>query len=228
MADILETTQAHNYSRGATILTMAAESYGLKPSAEQTEEWRLLIKAAFELDGTLDSQAPQHERETLCDAYTGHMLGGIEFVLPIDESFTILRQKVANWPDRKISRISSVIGNIKEIAAAKREATKAKTLGKLAVFEGAETARYLQLDGHNAGDFNGWLKALLEFGVVVDSSIDLPEDFVDGLTQVKPSRLNQAAILSYGATCVSKLAAATPLSLYRPLFAAARAVSDKS
>ncbi|MES2970846.1 MAG: hypothetical protein V4702_00815 [Patescibacteria group bacterium] len=215
MVDIArsECTRTHTYSRGAEIFRLAAESFGVTLPSEQLGEWQFLIKAAFTLDNILDSDMPLSEREKAFDE-------GVEALLyPLAEQ----------WDDRKINRVVSAADRVKNIAAEKREAVSARLLGKLAVHEGEETARFLQLDnpaGSNADDFNTWLKYLLRFGVPIDTAVDLREDYGHNLTQVTPTRLNSAVIASFAMPWARQLLTRTPSRLYRPLFAAARAVTQ--
>jgi hypothetical protein len=208
----MSVTENHTYSRGTAIFQAAAESFGVQLNEGQAEEWRSLIKAAFVLDGILDSDLPQSEREFSFDRAIP------ELIYPLAE----------NWDQQKLDRIVDAAMHVKDIASEKRAATSARKLGDLAIYEGIETKRFLQLEDAeeiSIANFNGWLEVLLPFGVVVDTSIDLPEDYTNGLTQVNPSIINRALIASRGFKYVNRLASTTPAKLYRPLIVAAKAVT---
>ena len=211
----MTSTETHTYSRGAIIFQAAAESFGVQLADEQNAEWQSLIKTAFILDNILDSDLPQVEREETFDKSVP------ELIYPIAE----------DWDTVKLDRVVSAAMNVKEIAGEKRATTSAKKLGNLALYEGLETKRFLQLqDSDDLGvtNFNAWLEYLLTFGVVVDTVVDLPEDYSNGLTMVEPSVINRSIIAAYGLRKASRLIATTPASLFVPLSKAARAVTDDS
>jgi hypothetical protein len=221
---------AHTYSRGAGIFTAAAEHWAIAVDPDQTYEWQMLLQAAYVLDDVLDGNEPQVAREQIYENYAAIMLSK---QLPATYTTPAVLAKVRDlsnlWSQEKRERLADVILQIKDIASEKRETYSAKVLGQLALREGLETARFLAFDDDQTEStqrFNSWFEKLLQFGVVVDSSIDLAEDYTNGLTRIRPSRFNKATIAVSGVVSAARLLAITPLQLYRPLANAARALTD--
>lgn len=218
---------AHTYSRGADVIRHAAEQWGITVSEEQSLEWQYLIASAYVLDNSLDNNArPIKEREQQYDDLLADLLAGR---LAAD-GVTDAESLVGGWQDEKIERIRTAAQSIKEIARTKRQTMDAKGLGKLALFEGAETARFLSIEATDepSQDFNRWLRDFLRLGVVVDSAVDLPEDYGNRLTLVQPTHRNQLIIAMYSVASGVRLAKTTPLRLYRELaLAGCATVSDR-
>jgi len=221
----------HTYSRGTDIFAIAANSFGFQPSSDQLEEWAKLLFAAHILDDLLDSERSQIEREEAYDNHVGAMFNvPEENVLILEpELFSGIRSYSEKWPKNKVARVKSLTENVKDIASTRRNLTSAKDLGLLGLREGTETARLFEIDSPlwvGEQNFNKWLEVLLRFGVVVDTAVDLPEDYSNGLTKVQPTRFNQVAIARCGMAEIKPLLARTPLRLYWMLAKAAGAVAD--
>jgi hypothetical protein len=221
----------HTYSRGVGIFVASAQSFGFNPTESQVDEWVKLLGAARLLDDLLDSEKPQAEREEEYDRHVGAMFDRPDNGLPIlePELFSGIRDYSERWSVGKTSKVKSLTENVKEIASIRRGLTSARELGLLGLREGTETARLFEVDSPlwvGEQDFNAWLEALLRFGVVVDTALDLPEDFANCLTKVSPTRKNQLLVARCGMSEVKPLFAKTPANLYWSLAKAAGAVAD--
>ncbi len=221
----------HTYSRGVDIFVVAAQSFGFKPSLGQVEEWGKLLGAARILDDLLDSEKPQSEREQAYDRHVEAMFNQPEENVPIlePELFSEIRACSEKWSTTKVVKVRSLTENVKDVASTRRDLTSARELGLLGLREGTETARLFEVDSPlwvGEQDFNIWLERLLRFGVVIDTSLDLPEDYTNGLTMVQPTKFNQITIARCGAPEIKPLLARTPLKLYWMLAKAAGAVAD--
>ncbi len=116
-----------------------------------------------------------------------------------------------------------VTAAVKDIALQKRQATSASQLANLAIWEGAETAKFLRIDSTKTLEvesFNTWLDHLLKVGIIVDTAADLSEDYANNLTQVEPTNTNRLRIQQRGGGSLAALAATTPPRLYRSLASA--------
>lgn len=221
----------HTYSRGVDIFVVAAQSFGFKPSSGQVEEWGKLLGAARILDDLLDSEQTQLDREEAYDRHVDAMFNepDEEALILEPRLFSGIRACSEGWTTTKVNRVRSLTENVKDVALTRRDLTSAKELGLLGLREGTETARLFEIDSPlwvGEQDFNEWLETLLRFGVVVDTAVDLPEDYSNGLTKVQPTRLNQVAIARCGAPEIKPLLARTPLRLFWMLAKAAGAVAD--
>lgn len=226
-----QATVAHSYSRGVDIFVTAAQSFGFNPSAMQISEWQDLLGAARLLDDLLDSDNPQLDREKAYDAHVSAM-----FEVPDDGAsilnpslFSTLRSHSERWSDGKAERVRSLTANVRDIASTKRLLSSAKELGAVALQEGTETARLFEIDSPSSSaeqSFNTWLDRLLRFGVVIDTALDLPEDYQNGLTLVSPTLLNRGFVALCGRADLIGLATKTPAKLYWMLVKAAGAVID--
>jgi hypothetical protein len=228
----LEDPQLHTYSRGAEIFATAADKFGLYVSDDQSNEWQAMLAACRNLDDILDGQAPQVEREESYDAEVARL-----FMAPLDNAdaqyngLTSNMQALArDWSAEKTTRVIDATMAIKEIALTRRMAFHPHALGRLALFEGVQTARLFEIENQTGTEdrFNQWLQVLMQVGIVVDSAVDLAQDFGNRLTRVEPTKANQLRILRFAVPRIRQLVATTPNSLYLPLFNATRAVVDDS
>ncbi len=221
----------HKYSRGVDIFVASAQSFGFNPSLSQVEEWAKLLGAARLLDDLLDSEKPQSEREQAYERHVEAMFNqpdeNVHILEP--ELFSGIRVCSEKWSTYKVAKVRSLTENVKDVASIRRDLTSARELGLLGLREGTETARLFEVDSPlwvGEQDFNMWLETLLRFGVVIDTSLDLPDDYTNGLTMVQPTKFNQITIARCGVTEIKPLLVRTPLKLYWMLAKAAGAVAD--
>ena len=222
----------HTYSRGADILASCAVSFGLKVSDEAHEEWRLLIRTAYELDNILDSNLPADDRKnkfdnlvtSIVEPETNPQIGSC----PDSCSFCKLGEFSIGWDERRRTSIVDVANTIKEVSTERRQTAKPTALGKLAIIEGSATARWFGLPTNEDGSkqFYDWLENLTVSGVALDSAVDLEEDYMLGIHAVKPNITRRMIVASFGIPFLAKTLRHTKPSLVRDLVSGARAVID--
>lgn len=226
-------SQPHTYSQGTQIFVSAAHSFGAQLDSDTPSEWTNLLEAAYLLDGMLDSQRPQEEREATYDAHVAALFDESVPLVDIPEEhlglYTSLRQQSTTWTSQKHERVITATAKIKVIAAERRATTSPRMLGLIGLREGFETAQIFAIEGDESpanSRFNAWLVSLLKFGIIVDTIVDLQQDYTNGLNQVEPTPPNRARLIPHALPELARLARLNPLPLYAKLFRAMLAVTD--
>ncbi len=225
----------HDYSRGLEIFGRVANSFGIEVSFDQQEEWRLMLRACRVLDDVLDCDDPLAERKARYYDLILNIFGHDDSKeLSTDElhpEFCALSDGYRTWSEDKESRVRGALEAIEGIADEKRREVSARKLGLIAIKEGYETSKLFSLDPSSDATiavtrFNEWLNVLLCFGVVVDTCVDLQEDYDNNLTLVTPTFSNRMQVASAATRFLPPLVRLTPSGAVMSLASAAKAVID--
>ncbi len=224
-----ESNPEHKYERGSKILYDAATAMGVDVEPQQFVEWRYLISSAYALDNVIDDTTRLFsDNSTAFDQLLDEVVAG---ELSTDRYGFDAQQITESWEYQKVQRIVSAASRVKEIALAKRTTDSATFLGSLALIEGSETARFLEIDEANEEDrrFNDWLHDFMQFGVVIDATVDLEQDYSNQLTLVEPTRANQIRIARTAVRPGLRLIRSTPRKIYQDIIGAGLAtVNDRA
>lgn len=221
----------HKYERGADILAQAASSFGIEVPDASRQEWRAILGSIYELDQCLDSNEPKDVRMTTYNSSLAVIVGNGEVEADTPEHVRTLRGFTETWPEPKLIRFFDVMDEWKEVTGEKRIAKTARTLGSISLHEGEMCGLLFSVPDvseSKAGQFEKWLSNLIAGGTVVDAAVDLPQDYEDGLVQVKPTRLNQAVLLGMATPSLVKTLSKVNRVLIKSLLGATAALGGNN
>ena len=181
----------HTYSRGAQLLSLAANGFGVEVSSDQFDEWQAMFGSIYKLDSILDSDLGAIDRENRYDILVSDLIDSSaegEACLPGCQ-LCRLKNQISSWGVPRVDELGKNLEEIKKLTLMRRETSNAVTLGKLVLLEGALAADLLAIPAEPK--FNNWLRLLGASGTIIDTVVDLEEDYDRKLTRVTPGITNK-------------------------------------
>jgi len=228
-----QTETGHKYSRGSSLLADAARSFDVKVSDDQEREWNVMFRTVHALDSIIDSSLPQNERDT-------EMVTLLEDLMHTPNQagkcidgcvFCEFKEVTSAWDEGQKIEFTNVVKTVQEIDKDKRGSTSPGQLGRLSVVEGRLSADLFTFRDPKVSTelaFNAWIGNLFAAGTAMDAGLDLPKDYEDGLTLVRPTRGNRLLVASHAMPLMPKIVRGIKPGLVGKLIDSTRALSDDS
>ncbi|CAN5372622.1 hypothetical protein BH09PAT4_BH09PAT4_05920 [soil metagenome] len=190
------------------MLAMAAEGFGLDVSDQQMDDWAAMFGGIYKLDGIVDSDLTERERRVRFDVLLDDVTLAIHDGKPVMDcenthncQLCHLRQNLVGRDEFDLVDIGFRLDMLFDYAEKRRHTQKVPALTQLCAGEGRLTASLLEMPtqpGHESETikFNMLLRNLGAAGTLLDTALDLQEDYENGLCQVPPTKLNKARIIS--------------------------------
>lgn len=206
----------HTYSRGSSMLMEMAHNFGVEVDEQQHDEWAATLGTIYKLDTILDSDLPKPERLGRFDALLGDVIepGAEADCTLVPCALCQTSGHYQSWDVAKQADFASNFEALKNSAEQRRATTTYRTLGTVTLLDGAIAARLISIPAEQnsmEARFNRWLGYLGEAGAIIDTAIDLREDFERGLTQVRPTVFNRAGLIAMGLPVTEKALRGMPL-----------------
>jgi len=169
----------------------SAEAFGVHLSPQEDYDWLVIIGASMLVDHLVDV-----EKSNLEESFDAIAKGHVREDLNKDVQVRTINYLVRQSEEKK-SKIARQLSKVSLLTEEQRNATKARSVVAVRIAESGIFSSLLHLEHNNTDDsearekFNRWVDTWSRFGYLLDSFVDIREDFDQASSQVAPTILNR-------------------------------------
>lgn len=165
-----------------------AEGFGVEVGPQERKDWQTLGRAAYVIDQYLDVVGGNVMPDIAPRLFSGRPIAGVPETLSEDCRSFLERQS----PSRQ-TEIREMLDRVKPLVDRQAAAVSPDEVVAIREEEAELLANFLSLPAENRPDavgrqkFNAWLVTFCRTGYMLDSFLDIKEDFESGASGVPPS-----------------------------------------
>lgn len=200
------------YRYGWRLLAQVADTMGVDLSEQEIEHWRTTFGITRALDDMIDEEGCKDIEPALTLLLNGEPVGQVTEKEALD-----FQASMATHPEAEKEHLKEEMKKIAAFANDKTQATSLKELLRLtrtemewytALFELKESGAE---NTNNRRQFNSWLYDFMSSGYMLDSLVDMEDDFRNGNISVEPSLRRKKVLAVVALKEVARSASKTPL-----------------
>lgn len=205
--------ESRQFSGSRYLFREAAKAYKVRLEEHEDNDWRALLGGAYLVDHLLDV-----EQIDIMPAINAIVAGELR-----DDLHTDTQARFANYmrrqPKDRYVDIMRRLGGVSAMAERQASATTAGEVIKVRLEEAELLAYLLSLpedqrqDANGRRKFNKWLRGWSRAGYLLDSFIDMRDDYESGASGLEPTVKIRAQIGSTAAKEMARAAVKTPPQL---------------
>ncbi|GEM_PF-1727319 len=186
------------FSGSVRMMSEVADSFGVNLTAQERKDWQTLGRAAYVIDQYLDAEKDTPMPDIAPELFSGRPIPGVP-----EEFSEDCKQWVERQTEARQAQINRHLAEIRILVEAQAAATT--TSGVIAVRrkESDLLADILSLRPEGREDararmkFNSWLTVAMRAGYLLDSLLDIKEDYESGASGLKPGLAASCKMASY-------------------------------
>jgi len=198
------------FSGSVRMISEVALSFGVVLTEQERRDWQTLGRASYIIDQYLDAEKNTPMPDIAAELFSDRSIPGIP------EEF---RNDCRDWLERQSEErqheINSQLAEVRLLVEAQAAATSVAEVVRIRRREAELLANILSLSPEDRSDvvarekFNTWLKVGMRTGYLLDSLLDIKEDYESGGSALKPGVVTSSKMVAYllretvAAACVS-------------------------
>jgi hypothetical protein len=202
------------FSGSVRMMREVAESFGVSVTAQELKDWQTLGRASYVIDQYFDVVKADPTADIAVEHFSQLSIPGIPPQLIHDCIDWLERQA----PDRQVTLVE-YIAFVRKMVEAQAAATTVPEVVEVRHQEADVLGDILSLNSEGTADaaarqkFNNWIPRAMRAGYILDSLLDIKEDYESGTSGVEPGLKASAKMAAYLLKDTVEVARVSPRAL---------------